>query len=115
MRPLDGLGEEVRRLEMASDLRMAKDVATICFEIANNKAPQGVYQMLCGEYPRTAVHRVDEVREIVQRVAEELGASGPRDMGRLMPELMKATGGRVEGRTLSTLARAELDRRAAAN
>ncbi|HMM42154.1 MAG TPA: GatB/YqeY domain-containing protein [Thermomicrobiales bacterium] len=57
----------------------------------------------------------DEVREIVQRVAEELGASGPRDMGRLMPELMKATGGRVEGRTLSTLARAELDRRAAAN
>lgn len=55
----------------------------------------------------------NEVRDIVRRVAEDLGARGPRDMGRLMPELMKATAGRVEGRTLSTLAREELDRRAA--
>ncbi len=55
----------------------------------------------------------NEVRDIVRRVAEDLDARGPRDMGRLMPELMKATAGRVEGRTLSTLAREELDRRAA--
>ncbi len=54
----------------------------------------------------------DEVREIVQRVAEEIGVQGPRDMGRLMPALMTATGGRVEGRTLSALARSELERRA---
>ena len=52
-------------------------------------------------------------REIVARVASELGVHGPRDMGRLMPELMKATAGRVEGRTLSMLAREELDRRSA--
>lgn len=55
----------------------------------------------------------DEVREIVRRVAAEIGAAGPRDMGRLMPALMAATAGRVEGRTLSALARQELDRRAA--
>lgn len=54
----------------------------------------------------------DEVKRIVQRVADELDAQGPRDMSRLMPELMKATAGRVEGRTLSALARAELERRA---
>ena len=54
----------------------------------------------------------DEMRAIVERVAEDLGVAGPRDMGRLMPELMKATAGRAEGRTLSSLARAELERRA---
>lgn len=54
----------------------------------------------------------DEVRRIVRRVADEIDARTPRDMGRLMPELMKATEGRVEGRTLSTFARAELERRA---
>ncbi len=53
-----------------------------------------------------------ELREIVRAQADALGASGPRDMGRLMPALMAATNGRAEGRVLSQLAREELERRA---
>lgn len=53
----------------------------------------------------------EELREIVREQADILQASGPRDMGRLMPALMSATGGRAEGRVLSQLAREELDRR----
>lgn len=54
-----------------------------------------------------------ELVEIVRRVAEEVDARSPRDMGRLMPALMAATGGRAEGRTLSRLAKDELERRSA--
>jgi uncharacterized protein len=54
-----------------------------------------------------------ELADLVTRLASELGVSTPRDMSRLMPALMQATAGRAEGRTLSRLAKEELDRRAA--
>ncbi|MCO5175538.1 MAG: GatB/YqeY domain-containing protein [Thermomicrobiales bacterium] len=53
----------------------------------------------------------DEAEELVRRVVEESGATSPKEMGKLMPALMQAAAGRVEGRTLSALARAELERR----
>lgn len=53
----------------------------------------------------------DELVEIVQRVARELGARSPRDMARLMPAVLAETDGRAEGRVLSELARQELARR----
>lgn len=55
----------------------------------------------------------DELGEIVRSTAEELGVSGPADMGRLMPRLMERVAGRADGRTLSRAARAELERRSA--
>jgi uncharacterized protein len=55
----------------------------------------------------------EELVEIVERVAEELGASSTRDMSRLMPALLAETDGRAEGRILSELARQELARRSA--
>ena len=53
----------------------------------------------------------DALTEIVRRTAEDLGVSGPGDMGKLMPRLIEATRGRADGRTLSRLAREELARR----
>jgi uncharacterized protein len=55
----------------------------------------------------------EELKEMVERVAEELGASSTRDMSRLMPALLAETDGRAEGRILSELARQELERRSA--
>lgn len=66
---------------------------------------------LLQEYLPTQL-RQDELVGIVQRVAEELQVSTARDMSRLMPALLAATDGRAEGRVLSQLAKAELDRRA---
>jgi uncharacterized protein YqeY len=54
-----------------------------------------------------------ELLGIVQRIAAELDVSGPRDMSKLMPALLTATGGRADGRRLSEAARAELARRSA--
>jgi uncharacterized protein len=54
-----------------------------------------------------------ELREITQRIADDLAVSGPRDMSKMMPALLAATGGRADGRRLSEAARAELARRAA--
>jgi uncharacterized protein YqeY len=56
----------------------------------------------------------EELVELVRRTADELNASTPRDMSRLMPALVEAAAGRAEGRTLSQLAKDELARRSAA-
>lgn len=54
----------------------------------------------------------DELVGLVRQMADELDVSGLSDMGKLMPRLIEATKGRADGRTLSTLARDELARRA---
>lgn len=53
-----------------------------------------------------------ELVGLVRQMAEELEVRGLSDMGKLMPRLIEATIGRADGRTLSTLARDELARRA---
>ena len=53
----------------------------------------------------------DELVQIVRAAAEDLGVSGPADMSKLMPRLMRDVQGRADGRTLSRLAREELARR----
>jgi uncharacterized protein YqeY len=53
-----------------------------------------------------------ELKELVVRVAEDVRASSPRDMGKLMQALVREAGGRAEGAVLSALAREELARRA---
>lgn len=54
---------------------------------------------------------VDELRPIVSSVADEVGASSPSDMGKVMPRLIETVGAQADGRTLSQLAREELVRR----
>lgn len=54
----------------------------------------------------------EELRALVLAAIEEAGASGPRDMGRVMGLLTPRTRGRADGRTVSALVTAELQRRA---
>jgi uncharacterized protein len=54
----------------------------------------------------------DELEILVRQTADETGARGPADMGKLMPRLLEVVGGRAEGREVSRLAREELQRRA---
>lgn len=53
----------------------------------------------------------NDLVQIVRAAAEDLGVSGPADMSKLMPRLMRDVQGRADGRTLSRLAREELARR----
>ena len=43
-----------------------------------------------------------ELDELVQRAVAETGASSPRDMGQVIKHVMAASGGRADGRTVST-------------
>ncbi len=53
---------------------------------------------------------LDDARlaELAREVAAELGASGPKDMGRVMPVLMERVAGQADGRRVSAAARAAL-------
>ena len=50
----------------------------------------------------------DRLAALAREVADELGASGPKDMGRVMPVLMERVGGQADGRRVSAAARAAL-------
>ena len=44
----------------------------------------------------------EEIDALVARAIEDTGASSPRDMGRVIKQVMAAAGGRADGRTVST-------------
>ena len=50
----------------------------------------------------------EELAALVDEVIREVGASGPKDMGKVMPALIERAGGRADGRRLSAAARAAL-------
>jgi uncharacterized protein YqeY len=50
----------------------------------------------------------DEVNALVAHVIAEVGASSPKDLGRVMPILIERAAGRADGRRLSAAAKAAL-------
>jgi uncharacterized protein YqeY len=50
----------------------------------------------------------DELTALVQEVVTEIGASTPKDMGRVMPVLIERVAGRADGKRVSTAVRAAL-------
>jgi uncharacterized protein YqeY len=50
----------------------------------------------------------DELRKILEAVAVEVGARGPRDLGKVMSAAMPKVRGRAEGRAVNEMARAIL-------
>ena len=50
----------------------------------------------------------DEIRELVAKKVEEVGAQGPQDMGKVMGALMPDVKGRADGNVVSRLVREKL-------
>jgi uncharacterized protein YqeY len=55
-------------------------------------------------YLPQAVSR-DEIVEAARRAVQETGASGPKDIGKVMPVLMQQLRGRAEGREINEVVR----------
>lgn len=55
-----------------------------------------------------------EVRAIVERVVAESGASGPRDMGKVMPAVLAQTKDRADGKQVAAIVQAMLKAKAGA-
>ena len=47
----------------------------------------------------------DEIKEIIQNKIKELGAVGPKDMGKVMSEVIKAVKGKADGKIINSLVR----------
>lgn len=47
----------------------------------------------------------EEVKERIQKIIEEVGASSPADMGKVMGTAMKQLSGKADGKTISTVAK----------
>ena len=43
------------------------------------------------------------IRELIQKIIIETGASGMADMGKVMPQIMKVGGGLIDGKTAQTI------------
>ena len=43
------------------------------------------------------------IREFIQKIIIETGASGMADMGKVMPQIMKVGGGLIDGKTAQTI------------
>ena len=56
----------------------------------------------------------DEVRAIVERVISESGATGPRDMGKVMPKVVAETKDRADGKQVAGIVQATLKAKAGA-
>ncbi|MDI6857989.1 MAG: GatB/YqeY domain-containing protein [Dehalococcoidia bacterium] len=56
------------------------------------------------EYLPPAMSR-EEIAEAARKVIAETGASGPQDIGKVMPVLMKELSGRAEGREINAVVR----------
>jgi uncharacterized protein YqeY len=66
--------------------------------------------VLSGYMPKQLAE--DEVRAIVDRVVSETGASGPRDMGKVMPRVLAETKDRADGKQVAGLVQAALKAKA---
>ncbi len=54
------------------------------------------------------------MKAIVERVVAETGASGPRDMGKVMPKILAETKDRADGKQVSGVVQALLKAKAGA-
>lgn len=50
----------------------------------------------------------DEVKALIEEIKAQVGAQGPKDMGKIMKELTPKTKGRFDGRCVSDLVKAAL-------
>ncbi len=66
---------------------------------------------ILGRYLPAQLSR-EEVAELARQVMAEVGASGPRDMGKVMARLMPRVRGRAEGRLVSEVVQELLAREA---
>lgn len=47
----------------------------------------------------------DEIKAVLERIVADAGASGPGDIGKVMPLAMKEMGGKADGKTISAVLR----------
>jgi hypothetical protein len=106
------LDAEAQQAVIAKEVKQRRDSAAIYQQSGQPERQQqeeAEATILEGYLPRQL--GADELRPAVAALIDEMGLSGPADMGKLMPTLMERYKGQADGRTLSQLARELLAQR----
>ncbi|MBU2915603.1 GatB/YqeY domain-containing protein [Reichenbachiella agariperforans] len=67
---------------------------------------QGELDIISNYLPKQLTE--DELKAEVQKIIDQVGATGPQDMGKVMGAATKATGGKADGKTISAMVKSLL-------
>jgi hypothetical protein len=67
-----------------------------------------------GYLPQHQQHSEDEIKKLVKEIISETGATGPKEMGKVMKAVMAKTKGQVDGKLVNKLVKEILESTGAA-
>jgi uncharacterized protein YqeY len=67
-----------------------------------------------GYLPQRRQHSEDEIKKLVKEIISETGATGPKEMGKVMKAVMAKTKGQVDGKLVNNLVKEILESTGAA-
>lgn len=67
-----------------------------------------------GYLPQPQLHNEEEIKKLVKEIISETGATGPKDMGKVMKAVMAKTKGQVDGKLVNNLVKEILESTGAA-
>jgi len=99
--------EELKLLQ--KQVKQRKDSAAIFLEQGREDlaAPELAEAEVIAQFLPEAMSE-EEIEKIVVKVIEDLGASGMKDMGKVMGIVSKQVAGQADGKTISSIVRANL-------
>lgn len=103
------LTEEQELKILQKQVKQRKDSAAIFMEQGREDlaTPELAEAKIISQFLPKAMSE-DEIEKIVVAAIEKLGASGMKDMGRVMDIVSKELAGKADGKTISTIVKAKL-------
>lgn len=100
----EAMSEEAEIKILAKALKQRKDSA----EIYKEQGREDLYEKEIKEVNIIEKYMPEQLSEedikaALQKIIEEVGASGPQDMGKVMGKATKSFAGKADGKTISTL------------
>ncbi len=106
-----GITEEAELKLLTKAAKQRKESAEVFQQQGREDLAQielGEYEFISRYMPRQLTD--EELKQEIERIVKEVGASGPQDMGKVMGAASKTLAGKADGRKISEVVKAVLSR-----